>query len=249
MICSQNICISIKLKNIYRTEGSDDILLKVLVNKPLIIDYYTDILCVWAWIAQRRVDELNQKLENKIELQYYYVDVFGDVPTKIESQWKQNNGYVGFAEHVQKSASVFEHAHINPKIWSEVRPRTSANAHLVLKAVEITYDKRKSINMALKFRTAFFKDALDIGNLEILYGLIKANGLSQNIINTSIQDGSAMSGLMNDYQKSNQQGIKGSPSYVINGGRQTLYGNVGYRVLLANLEELLNNPEDEASWC
>ena len=219
------------------------------MNKLLIIDYYTDILCVWAWIAQRRIDELNQKLENKIELQYYYVDVFGDVPTKIESQWKQKNGYVGFAEHIQKSASVFEHAHINPKIWSEVRPITSANAHLVLKAVEITYDKSKSIDMALKFRTAFFKDALDIGNLEILFDLIKANGLSQNIINTSIQDGSAKSALMNDYQKSNQQGIKGSPSYVINGGRQTLYGNVGYRVLLANLEELLNNPEDEASWC
>ncbi len=219
------------------------------MNKPLIIDYYTDILCVWAWIAQRRIDELNQKLENKIELQYYYVDVFGDVATKIESQWKQKNGYVGFAEHVQKSASGFEHAHINPKIWAEVRPRTSANAHLVLKAVELTYDKSTSINMALKFRIAFFKDALDIGNLEILFDLIKSNGLNLNIINTSIQDGSAISALMNDYRKSNQQGIKGSPSYVINDGRQTLYGNVGYRVLLANLEELLKNPADEASWC
>ncbi|MEZ5483114.1 MAG: hypothetical protein R3E73_13460 [Porticoccaceae bacterium] len=31
----------------------------------------------------------------------------------------------------------------------------------------------------------------------------------------------------------------GSPSYVINGGRQTLYGNVGYRVLRANIDELL----------
>lgn len=219
------------------------------MNKPLIIDYYTDLLCVWAWIAQRRIDQLNQKLEHKIELQYHYVDVFGDVPTKIESQWKHKNGYVGFAEHVQKSASVFEHAYINPKIWSEVRPRTSANAHLMLKAVEITYDKSTSIDMALKFRTAFFKDALDIGNLEILFGLIKTNGLNQNLINTSIQDGSAMSVLMNDYRKSNQQGIKGSPSYVINDGRQTLYGNVGYRVLLANLEELLKNPADEASWC
>ncbi len=219
------------------------------MTKPLIIDYYTDILCVWAWIAQRRIDELNQKLENKIELQYHYVDVFGDVPTKIESQWQKRNGYKGFAEHVQQSASVFEHAHINPKIWAEVRPKTSANAHLVLKAVELTYDKSTSIDMALKFRTAFFKDALDIGNLEILFGLISANGLNQNLINTSIQDGSAMSALMNDYRKSNQQGIKGSPSYVINDGRQTLYGNVGYRVLLANLEELLKNPADEASWC
>lgn len=219
------------------------------MNKPLIIDYYTDILCVWAWIAQRRIDELNQKLQHKIELQYFYVDVFGDAPTKIESQWQKRNGYKGFAEHVQQSASVFDHAHINPKIWTEVRPRTSANAHLVLKAVELTYDKSTSIDMALKFRTAFFKDALDIGNLEILFGLISANGLNQNLINTSIQDGSAMSALMNDYRKSNQQGIKGSPSYVINDGRQTLYGNVGYRVLLANLEELLKNPADEASWC
>lgn len=219
------------------------------MTKPLIIDYYTDILCVWAWIAQRRIDQLNQKLQHKIELQYFYVDVFGDAPTKIESQWQQRNGYEGFAEHVQQSASVFDHAHINPKIWTEVRPRTSANAHLVLKAVELTYDKSTSIDMALKFRTAFFKDALDIGNLEILFGLISANGLNQNLINTSIQDGSAMSALMNDYRKSNQQGIKGSPSYVINDGRQTLYGNVGYRVLLANLEELLKNPADEASWC
>ena len=29
------------------------------MNKPLMIDYYTDSLCVWAWIAQRRIDEFN----------------------------------------------------------------------------------------------------------------------------------------------------------------------------------------------
>ena len=55
--------------------------------------------------------------------------------------------------------------------------------------------------------------------------------------------------LMHDYQKSKQQNIKGSPTYVIDGGRQVLYGNVGYRVLHANIEELLKNPRDEKSWC
>ncbi len=63
------------------------------------------------------------------------------------------------------------------------------------------------------------------------------------------EDGSAMAALMHDYQKSKQYSIKGSPSYVMDGGRQTLYGNVGYRVLLANTEELLKNPVDVASWC
>jgi predicted DsbA family dithiol-disulfide isomerase len=219
------------------------------MNKPLIIDYYTDVLCVWAWIAQRRIDELNQKLKTEIEFRYYYVDIFGDVPTKMSTQWEHKRGYVGFAEHVQQSASTFEDARINSKIWTEVRPATSANAHLALKAVEITYDKSISIEMALKFRSAFFVDALDIGNLEVLCGLVKKNGLNQDKINTSIRDGSAMAALMHDYHKSKQQNIKGSPSYVIDRGRQTLYGNVGYRVLLANIEELLKNPTDEASWC
>lgn len=44
------------------------------MNEPLIIEYYSDILCVWAWIAQRRIDELNRELGNKIALQHYYVD-------------------------------------------------------------------------------------------------------------------------------------------------------------------------------
>ncbi len=219
------------------------------MNKPIIIDYYTDVLCVWAWIAQRRIDELNLKLENKIEFQYYYVDIFGDVPTKMTTQWKQKGGYSGFSEHVQKSASIFEDAPINSKIWKEVKPVTSANAHLVLKAVEISYDKSKSIEFALKIRSAFFIDALDVGNLDVLCDLVKINGLDHNAINTSIHDGSAIAALMHDYQRSKQHSIKGSPSYVIDGGRQTLYGNVGYRVLLANIEELLKNPADEASWC
>ncbi len=219
------------------------------MNEPLIIDYYSDILCVWAWIAQRRIAELNRELENKIKLRYYYVDVFGDVLTKINTQWKQKGGYEGFSEHIQKSASVFKDVSINSKIWAEVRPATSANAHLVLKSVEINYGKNKSIDMALKFRTSFFVDALDIGNLEVLSGLVKAVGLNQDLINTSINDGSAIAALMHDYHKSKQQSVKGSPSYVIDGGRQILYGNVGYRVLLANIEELLKRPSDEASWC
>ena len=62
------------------------------MDKPLIIDYYTDILCVWAWIAQRRIDELNKELANKIQLNHYYIDIFGDVPTKMNTQWKANGG-------------------------------------------------------------------------------------------------------------------------------------------------------------
>ena len=44
--------------------------------------------------------------------------------------------------------------------------------------------------------------------------------------------------------------IEGSPSFVLNGGRQKLYGDVGFRIIEANIEELLQVPGgDQASWC
>ena len=52
------------------------------MSKPVIIDYYTDVLCVWAWIAQRRIDELSAQFQQDIQLRYLYVDVFGNTQEK-----------------------------------------------------------------------------------------------------------------------------------------------------------------------
>ena len=44
--------------------------------------------------------------------------------------------------------------------------------------------------------------------------------------------------------------IEGSPSLVLNEGRQKLYGNVGFRLIEANVQGLINAPAaDDASWC
>lgn len=219
------------------------------MNSPLIVDYYSDVLCVWAWIAQSRVDELNKSLGNKIDIRHHYLDVFGDAVNKIPTQWRDRGGYKGFSAHVIESASAYEDAYINKDIWSKTRPTSSANSHLVLKAIELSYSSQQSIELALKFRQAFFVDAQDISNIEVLFSLIDLAGLDSVLVNKAIVDGSAMAALMGNYQQAKTLGLKGSPSYIINNGRQTLYGNVGYRVLLANIKELLKKPISEASWC
>ena len=44
--------------------------------------------------------------------------------------------------------------------------------------------------------------------------------------------------------------VQGSPTFVLNDGRQKLYGNVGFRIIEANIQELLREPKpDQASWC
>jgi len=219
------------------------------MTQPLIIDYYSDLLCVWAWIAQKRLDELNQKLSDKIEIHYHFINIFGDTQSKMSKQWASKGGYEGFSSHVIESAKPYLNAPVSSEIWSEVRPTTSANAHLILKAVELHYGKAKGVDIALVLRKAFFINAVDVSDFNCLYSLLESSGIDLSKIKYSIANGKAMAALMSDYQSAQQLGLKGSPTYIIDNGRQTLYGNVGYRVLLANIEEQLKRPINEASWC
>ena len=219
------------------------------MNKPLRIDYYSDMLCVWAWIAERRLEELKKNWGTKIHLCPHYMDVFGDVDTKIKDSWSSKDGYSGFALHVQQAVGNFEEINIHPDLWHSIRPTTSANAHLIVKAVELEHGRDTADKMDSQIRKAFFADNRDISRLDCLFDLIELANLNPGVIQTRLQDGSAIAALMNDYRQAKAESIKGSPTYVLDGGRQMLFGNVGYRVIHANIEELLRKPKGEASWC
>jgi len=176
--------------------------------EKLVINNYTDILCVWAWIAQRRTEELESVWGEKIDLQHQYVNVFGDAHTRIEGQWAGRGGFAGFGTHVVDSAALSE-----------------------------------------EIRRAFFVDARDVGQLPVLYEIAIGASIDSETIRSRVRDGSATAALMKDYQQAASQGISGSPSWVMNDGRQKLYGNIGYHVLNANVEGLLSQHGDEASWC
>lgn len=57
------------------------------LSAPIVIDYYSDVLCVWAWIAQPRLEELKRQWGSDIIIRHRYVDIFGDSHGKIQKQW------------------------------------------------------------------------------------------------------------------------------------------------------------------
>ncbi len=221
----------------------------MVMSDQLTIDYYTDLLCVWAWIAQRRIDELEHEWGDRVLLRHHCVDVFGDTSTKIETQWRERGGYEGFGAHVQASAARYEGAEVHPDLWVKTRPTTSGTAHLVLKAVSLVASEAEMVRLATHLRRVFFCEAQDIGKLDVVLALAADGGVARGDLEASIASGEAMAALMSDYRRAAEQAIKGSPSWVMNEGRQVLYGNVGYRILHANVEELLRHPDQEASWC
>ena len=213
------------------------------------VEYYSDVLCVWAWIAQRRQEELREHFGSDIELDHHFVNVFGNTQMQIGDKWASRGGFEGFGQHVIDAAAPYSNAPVVANIWQTVRPVSSTPAHVMLKAVEISHSALAAESFAYVLRERFFTGPTDISRLDILLDLADNEGLKTDGINAALNSGAAMAEVMRDYQMAQAQGIKGSPSWVLDGGRQILYGNVGYRVLRANADELLNQPREEASWC
>jgi len=224
--------------------------------------YFTDILCIWAYIAQVRIDQLKNKFGTDIDLHTHFVSVFGAVEHKMQSNWGSAGGAPAYGKHVKAVASQFEHIDVHPDIWVKNKPATSGSCHLFLKAIQILEDREelptpasdrqnKSLveMMAWELRQSFFKDLIDISAFHSQMQIAEKLGLPQNKIQQLIQNGEAFAALDYDAQLKERYQVVGSPSLILNEGRQIIYGNVGYRVIEANVQELINQPVSQASWC
>ncbi|MFC1601960.1 DsbA family protein [Pseudomonadota bacterium] len=225
--------------------------------KKVEIMYFTDVLCIWAYLAQIRVDELKGKFGSNIELMNHFIPVFGSVKSKMKQHWSNRGGVAAYSEHVKNIALEFGHIEVHPEIWITHTPTTSANCHLFLKAIQILAtngdltDSGKNIfeNTVWAMRLAFFRDLIDISDFDNQMAIAERLGLPLKKIEKLINSGAAFAALDDDLQIKEKHGVMGSPTIILNEGRQKIYGNVGYRVIEANIQELLSQPENQASWC
>ena len=217
------------------------------------INHYSDVLCVWAFIAQVRVAELQANFAEEIAFDYRYFGVFGDVNTKMAAQWQEKGGLPGYAAHVQETAAKFEHVQVHDELWIEATPTSSMPAHLVLCAAKVASGEAESNSAVLaldhEIRRAFFEDAIDISQTTALLEICERQGMDVAAIEGALQSGAAHAALSTDLKQAQDFGVRASPTLTFNEGRQTLTGNVGYRVMEANVRELINEPQDQHSWC
>lgn len=226
------------------------------------ISYFSDLLCVWAYVAQIRLETLKDKFQQQIEITPFHVTLFGDTEERIAVGWKDRGGYEGFAEHVQQVCLLFPHVELNDGVWRSCRPKTSGNSHLFLKAVQLhlknslqdVENELARLELLKKIewdtRLAFFRDARDIGDFNVLYQIAEMHAVKKESIVKYLNDGSAMSLFCSEVAMRDNFKLEGSPTYVLNENRQKLFGNVSYKIMEANVLELISDKSSkQASWC
>lgn len=227
------------------------------------IEYFSDVLCVWAYAAQIRLDELRRRFGARVELRYHFIPLFGCIDCRVNGDWKDQGGLPGFAAKVRETAQQFQHIHVHAEIWTRNMPASSGTAHHFLKAVQLLQrdgllDAAPQPRLAGKtvfeavvwdFRLAFFRDLENIADRAVQLAIAERHGLPIGPLLAYLDSGAAMALLCQDSELRDKYKISGSPSLVLNEGRQILYGNVGYQLIAANVEELLDAPRNHPSWC
>ena len=219
--------------------------------QPVVVDYFSDVLCIWAYAARPRIEELHRNFERQVDIRLRYIPVFGAAHKRIEAANSGKDAFQSFHEHLCELAANWSHVDLAPSLWREIRPASSLNAHLYLKAAQLQNSSFEDIfRLDCRVREAFFVDGQDIARRKVLQEAARQEGFDPETIARCIDSGEAAAALCADQMEKESYFLPGSPTLVLNEGRQLLYGNVGYRLIEANVRELLHNPEaGEASWC
>ena len=221
--------------------------------EPIRIFYFSDVLCIWAYIAQIRLNELKTTFQDKIEIEHHFVPVFGTARGKLENRWRDRGGLQGYSDHVHEVAQKFDYITVHSDIWTKVTPVSSTSCHLFLHAIQLLEANGLVEQVFEKaiwaFREAFFTQLVDVSNRKAQFEIAENLGLPISAIQAQIDSGEAYAQLSKDFDLLKEHTVTVSPTLIFNEGRQRLNGNVGYRVIEANIRELLHNPPEEQSWC
>lgn len=222
---------------------------------PKTILCFTDVLCGICYVADARFTQLKADFGGQVQLSYHFMSVFGDVRRRIDARGMTESAYGAMVRGVLEH---YDHVEVHPDVFRKQLPTSSVPAHLYLRAVKLLEDKgalevgdgpSPFERLMWELRVGFFRDLKDISKREVLDEIAERLEIPSARVARVIDDGSAFAELAHDTELQRGHGVPVTPSLVLNEGRQLLNGNVGYRVIEANIRELLSNRIAENSWC
>lgn len=222
--------------------------------KQIKISHYSDVLCVWAYVSQIRMDELTDNFGENVEIDYYFFSVFGNALEKLNTGWRKRGGLEAYSKHVKKIVTDFGHLEVHPDVWIKNAPHSSLPSHLYLCAAQLA-EKNEVIEagsfnkLTWKIRESFFTGGKDISNTTVINEILEEQGLPLAEFEKIISNGEAHAVVCKHMHNALDNNVRSSPTLTFNEDRQRLTGNVGYRILEANIRELLERPEDQQTWC
>jgi predicted DsbA family dithiol-disulfide isomerase len=205
--------------------------------------YWTDPLCVWAFVAQPRLEHVLEEFGDLLQIEHRVVPVFGSLPWRFsEGPWK-GEGPAGRAEKTRKICASLGVENVTGAVWLDDPPASSWSPGMAIKAAFAAEDAGEAgpgtgAAYQWRLREVFFRENRNIARRSVQLEVAEACELPVEFMETALDDGTALARLWEDHHLQESSFVRGSPTYVFDAGREMLYGNVAEGVITATIEEL-----------
>jgi predicted DsbA family dithiol-disulfide isomerase len=205
--------------------------------------YWTDPLCVWAFVAESKLRRLFAEFQPLLEVEYRVVPVFGSLPWRFSAGPWADAGPEGRAQATREICACHGFDAVTGAVWVDDTPASSWSPGMAIKAAFAVEDRGRAsagagADFQWRLREAFFIENRNIARRSVQLEIAEACGLPVGDLEAALDDGTALALLWEDHHLQEQSYVRGSPTYVFDGGREILYGNVAEEIIRATIEAL-----------
>lgn len=223
------------------------------MSECLEFSYWSDPLCVWALVAQTKLDRVLAEVGGRLTIDYRIVPVFGSLAWRFTHGPWAKEGVEGRIAATRKIAEQGGRSDVSGECW-RVMPSSSWSPAAAIKAVFAleragAAAKGAGATYQRTLRERFFVRESNIALRAVQLEVAEQLGLERGPIESRLDDGSALAAVCEDHAEKERLRIQGSPTYVFDGGRAMLYGNFDYGILHGTIEELLRGVDPGCSAC
>lgn len=216
--------------------------------------YWSDPLCIWALVAQAKLDRLIADLGQHLVVDYHVVPVFGSVPWRFSKGPWAKEGIEGRVAATRRIAEQGGRTDITGECWRTAAPASSWAAAMAIKAVFAMEARAgapsgSGARYQRALRDAFFVEGANAARRDVQLRVAEAQELARAPIEEQLDDGTALAAVWEDHMEKERLKIQGSPTYVFDGGRAMLYGNFEYGMLRSTVEQLVRGIHPGSSAC
>lgn len=212
------------------------------MHDRLTFSYWSDPLCIWALVAQQKLDRVLADFGAHLRVDYRIAPVFGSVPWRFAHGAWAKDGVEGRVLATRKIAEQAGRTDVSGACWQRAMPASSWAPAAAIKAVFAFEDGRGEQVGPLyqrALRERFFVGESNIALRGVQLEVAEELGLAREPIERRLDDGSALAAVCEDYAEKERLHIQGSPTYSFDGGRAMLYGNFDYGILKSTVAELV----------
>lgn len=225
-----------------------------MASDRIAFSYWSDPLCIWALVAQTKLERILSELGRHLEVDYRIVPVFGSVPWRFTKGSWAKEGVDGRCAATKRIAEQAGRRDVSGECWRTCAPASSWAPAAAIKAVFAMEhgglaERDSGARYQVELRERFFVHEENIGRRSVQLAVAETLGIARAPIEERLDDASALAAVCEDFAEKERLRIQGSPTYVFEGGRAMLYGNFDYGILKSTVEELVRGIAPGSSAC